>query len=217
MYFNIFSAFFYFGICSASYYAPAPHFCPTQVNVVQRDMEMTADQLVVVEDGPYPDIDIYVSNVIETSILPATKIILTTVTRTLEPVTHTKVQIIKSQLPVTMTHVKTVKKYITNTDVNIVTVTSTNYDTELVTKFNSHTFYDETLLTSTFSTAFTTAETEVLTSSFFITESRVETTEITTMLTHTKEIILKLHRHAPEKTHTFTAVVTKTVCNRGRY
>ena len=200
------------------YYTPT-NVCPTKAIVVQQDMPMTVNHINTVDDGPYSDIDIYVSTFLTSSVVTSTKVIIEHVTRTLEPVTHTKVKLMKTRLPVTITHVTSVTKVLTDTITVIVTDTATNYDTTFVTKLHSSAVYVETIWRGTFtSTVGTHTTTTVELSSFVITESPVITAEVTTRVPHTKQVYLTVMKNnGQEITHTFTKTLTRRACAKGYY
>ena len=212
MFSKLFTIFFYVGLCSAANYAPKIHTCPTKVHVVQTDVEMTATQIQVIPDGPYADLDLYVNGFTATSVVVATKLVLSTVTSFMEAVTHTEVSLVLSQIPITQTEVRTVTETLTETDVNVVTVTATNYETEFNTRTATSTLYHETLLTSRRTTELTKTTTEVDVSTFVLTDAPVRTTEITTSVPHTRLAYVTVKTPTNEITRTFTKILTKTVC-----
>lgn len=217
MHSTIIYALFHIGLCSAAYYTPA-QVCPTKVALVQRDMEMTVSQIHVVEETPYTNVDIHVNTMITSQVVVATKVVLATVKRTLEPVTHTKVSIYISRIPVTITRVKSVTKKIINTDLDIATITATNYNTEYVTKNYWHTVHIETVLTETWTSTHTRTITERTATAYLVTESPVITTEITTRIPHTRAVYVTVALSpAHEITHTFTTTLTSSVCPQRYY
>lgn len=197
-------------ICSGFEYVPPAPVCPTVVEFKAVDVESTYPQLEIVQEGPYPDVDIYIENSIVTSVVTATIVVLATTTEILEPVTFTRVELIKSIIIVTQTQVETVTKVLENTDINIVTITATNYDTAYLTKVHIQTSYDEILSTTTLISVNPSTRTEVVVSTFIITEHPVITTEVTQQVPYTQAVYVTTH--ASPKTHTYTETETKTVC-----
>ena len=211
---KFFSIFFYIGLCSAAGYAPKIHTCPTKVHVVQKDVEVTASQIQVVTDGPYYDIDLYVNGFTTTSVVMATKVVLSTETSFMEPVTHTEVKVDLRRVPLTQTEVRTITSLLTSTDINVVTVTATNYETSFATRTATSTKYDETVLISRATTELTKTTTSLVVSTYVRTEAPLRTTEITTQVPHTRIAYVTVKRPTNKITRTFTDVVTRTVCPR---
>ena len=216
MFSRIIPVLLYVGLCAATYYTPT-NVCPTKVNVVYEEMPMTVTQIHVEDDGPYFAVDIYVSKIITSSVVTATKVILSTETITLPPVTHTHVKLHETKVPVTITHVKTVTKVLTNTETDIVTSTATNYATVYTTKYQFHSVYDESVSTSTWTATVTHTSTKVVSSVYEITETPVITKEVTSRVPHTKLVYATVGKHAEEKTHTATETITKTICSKRTY
>ena len=211
---KFFSIFFYIGLCSAAGYAPKIHTCPTKVHVVQKDVEVTASQIQVVTDGPYYDIDLYVNGFTTTSVVMATKVVLSTETSFMEPVTHTEVKVDLRRIPLTQTEVRTITSLLTSTDINVVTVTATNYETSFATRTATSTKYDETVIISRATTELTKTTTSLVVSTYVHTEAPLRTTEITTQVPHTRIAYVTVKRPTNKITSTFTDVVTRTVCPR---
>ena len=197
-------------ICSGLKYVPPAPVCPTVVEFKAVDVENTYPQLEIVQEGPYPDVDIYIETSLVTSVVTATKVVLATKIEYLKPVTFTRVELIKSTIIVTQTQVETVTKVLENTDINIVTITATNYDTAYMTKVHIQTSYDEILSTTTLISVNPSTRTEVVVSTFIITEHPVITTEVTQQVPFTQAVYVT--KHASPKTHTYTETETKTVC-----
>ena len=216
MFSRIILVFLYIGICAATYYTPA-NVCPTKVNVVHREMPMTVTQVHVEDDGPYYDVDIFVSKKITSSVVTATKVILRTETITLPPVTHTHVKLHETKVPVTLAHVKTVTKVLTNTETDIVTSTATNYNKEYTTKYQLHSAYTESVSISTWTATVTHTSTKVVSSIYKITETPVITKEVTSRVPHTKLVYATVGKHGEEKTHPFTETIPKTICSKHHY
>ena len=216
MFSKIIPVFLYIGLCAATYYTPT-NVCPTKVNVVHQEMPMTVTQVHVEDDGPYYDVDIFVNKMITSSVVTATKVVLSTETITLPPVTHTHVKLHETKVPVTITHVKTVTKDITNTETDIVTSTATNYATEYTTKYQLHSIYSESVSISTWTATVTYTSTTVVSSVYEITETPVITKEVTSRVPHTKLVYATVGKHAEEKTHTATETITKTICSKRTY
>ena len=107
---------------------------------------------------------------------------------------------------------ETVTKVLENTDINIVTVTATNYDTAMVTKVHTATAYDDILSTTTLISGIPSTKTEVVVSTFIITESPVLTTEITQQVPHTQAVYVTVMMHSSQAIHAYTETTTLTVC-----
>ena len=199
-------------LCSGAYYDPPAPVCPKKVEITEVDIEVSIPQFKVVSEGPFTDLDCHIQPEIITREFVATKVVISTTTSTLPKQIFTKAVIEKSPKVITITEVETATKVLENTDVNIVTVTATNYHTDFLTKLRTETDYVKTLRTVPVHTVDSTTATHVESSTFYITESPVITTEVTSYVPYTQAVYATHHRKADVVTHTSTETRTKTVC-----